>query len=198
MKEKIHYLYRHIRSDKNEPFYIGMGTVYKQDENSKTETVFYKRAYSIQHKNNIWKKIVNKTKYEVDIILESNNYEFIKSKELEFIKLYGRINLKTGILSNLTNGGDGTIGYTHSKEFKDNCKKRMSGSKLSEITRKRMSETRHKLQVNKIKVIDLSTNIIYDSIVESAKGYGINLRTLHNYLNGRTVNKTTLIIYNKL
>ena len=35
MEEIKYYLYRHIRLDKDEPFYIGIGIVYKQDINSK-------------------------------------------------------------------------------------------------------------------------------------------------------------------
>ena len=38
MEEIKYYLYRHIRLDKDEPFYIGTGTVYKQDINSKNKT----------------------------------------------------------------------------------------------------------------------------------------------------------------
>ena len=38
MEEIKYYLYRHIRLDKYQPFYIGIGTVYKQDINSKNKT----------------------------------------------------------------------------------------------------------------------------------------------------------------
>ena len=55
--------------------------------------------------------------------MESNNYEFIKQKEIEFIKLYGRKNLVTGILANLTDCGDGTIGIEFSQERKDKISK---------------------------------------------------------------------------
>jgi hypothetical protein len=43
--------------------------------------------------------------------MESDDYEFIKQKEIEFIALYGRKNLGKGSLVNLTDGGEGTIGY---------------------------------------------------------------------------------------
>jgi hypothetical protein len=103
----MHYLYRHIRLDKNEPFYIGIGTKPKAFLYYSTE---YNRAYNKSRRNNIWKKITNKTSYEVEILLESDDYDFIKQKEIEFIALYGRINNKTGILTNLTDGGEGTKG----------------------------------------------------------------------------------------
>lgn len=109
-----YYLYRHIRLDKNEPFYIGIGTKSKYKHRSfKRE---YDRAHRTDAKGKIWNDIVNKSKYEIEILLETNSYEFIKEKEVEFIKSYGRIDLGTGILSNLTDGGEGTKGAIVSED----------------------------------------------------------------------------------
>jgi hypothetical protein len=128
-----HYLYRHIRLDKDEPFYIGIGT--KQFRSHPHMRSEYRRAYETSRKESlIWNKIVNKTDYEVEILFESNDYEFIKQKEREFIKLYGRINNKTGCLANLTDGGDGTIGYIPSKQQVEEHRLYMIGRKQSEET----------------------------------------------------------------
>ena len=108
MSTEKYYLYRHIRLDTNQPFYIGIGT--KFEFYSKSNKKYYSRAFATSKRGNIWNKIVNKTLYEVEIMLESDDYQFIKQKEIEFIKLYGRKNLGTGCLSNLTNGGEGTLG----------------------------------------------------------------------------------------
>lgn len=96
------YLYRHIRLDKNEPFYIGIGS-----------DLHYNRAYDLKNdrRNYIWNKIKQKTKIEVEIILDNLTWEQACEKEMYFIKLYGRIDNKNGILSNLTNGGDGSLGF---------------------------------------------------------------------------------------
>ncbi len=91
------YVYRHIRLDKNEPFYIGIGK-------------HYSRAYKKNDRNSLWKKIANKTDYEIEILFDDLTLGKAKEKEIEFIKLYGRINKKTGILANLTDGGDGCSG----------------------------------------------------------------------------------------
>jgi hypothetical protein len=69
---------------------------------------YYKRAFSKKNRNKIWNRITNKTSYSVDIIWESESKENVFEKEKEFIKLYGRRDLKEGILCNLTNGGDGS------------------------------------------------------------------------------------------
>ena len=101
-----YYLYRHIRLDTNQVFYIGIGSKIERQNGYAT----YQRAYSKTGRNNFWKRITSKTTYEVEIILESNDYEFIKQKEIEFINIYGKRNSKSGTLVNLTDGGDGTIG----------------------------------------------------------------------------------------
>mgnify|MGYP001576961726 CR=1 FL=1 len=99
-QERVHYLYRHIRLDTNTPFYIGIGTV-PTKKNGSWRT-FYKRAFQDKRRNDIWTNIVNKTDYRVEIMLESNDYEFIKEKEIEFIALYGRKDLKKGSLANMS------------------------------------------------------------------------------------------------
>lgn len=100
------YVYRHIRLDKNEPFYIGIGV---QDK--------FRRAYLKQSRNQLWKNIVAKTDYEVEILFDDLTWEEAGTKEIEFISLYGRKD-NGGILANLTDGGGGIIGYKHTEEAK--------------------------------------------------------------------------------
>jgi hypothetical protein len=111
----MYYLYRHIRLDKNEPFYIGIGTMYL---NKKTFNSIYLRAFLKCRRSIFWKNIISKTKYDVEILLESDNYDYIKSKEKEFIKLYGRKDNNTGNLVNHTDGGEGNLGYIFSEKTK--------------------------------------------------------------------------------
>jgi group I intron endonuclease len=92
------YVYRHIRLDKNEPFYIGIGT----DNN-------FKRSRTRKGRNNIWKKIANKTEFEVEILFYDIDIEEAKKKEIEFISFYGRIANNDGILANLSGGGDSSF-----------------------------------------------------------------------------------------
>jgi len=104
-----YYLYRHIRLDKNEPFYIGIGSrSEKEIENGK-----YIRGCSSRTRNRYWINIVSKTDYSTDILIESNDRHFIELKEKEFIAFYGRMDLKTGPLCNLTSGGDSGCGRSY-------------------------------------------------------------------------------------
>lgn len=107
------YVYRHIRLDKNIPFYVGIGS----DDKGK-----YTRANTSQCRNKHWHNIVNKVGYEVEIILDEITWEDSLKKEVEFIKLYVRKE-HGGILVNLTDGGEGNVGYITSDEAK--AKQRM-------------------------------------------------------------------------
>ena len=82
----------------------------------------------------IWNNIISKTEYEVEILLESDDYEFIKQKEIEFIKLYGRINRETGCLANMTDGGDGLINYVRTPKQCKHHSEQMFGRKQSRET----------------------------------------------------------------
>jgi hypothetical protein len=124
------YLYRHIRLDKNEPFYIGIGS----DSN------LY-RAYVKNGRNKIWSDIYNNTDVEIEILLNDLSWEQAKEKEKEFISLYGRIDNNTGTLANLTNGGAGMLGF----RFSENARKNMSIAQKNKPTV--TEETRNKLSI---------------------------------------------------
>lgn len=113
------YLYRHIRRDTNEVFYIGIGS----DSDGK-----YVRAYSHKQRSTFWKNITKLSKYIVEIVLDNLSWDKACEKEKEFILLYGRKDLNTGTLCNLTNGGEGVFGYKHSQERLDKLSVNSSGS----------------------------------------------------------------------
>lgn len=97
-------LYRHIRLDKNEVFYVGIGKDIS-------------RAYS-KLRSRFWKIITDKTDYRVEILFDDiATWEEACEKEKEFIKLYGRKDIGTGTLVNLTDGGDGSINRISTKKI---------------------------------------------------------------------------------
>jgi hypothetical protein len=124
------YVYRHIRLDKNEPFYIGIGS----DEN-------YNRAKTNTRRNKHWLNI-SKFGFEVDILLDNLTWDEACNKEKEFIKLYGRKDIKTGILSNLTDGGEGTCGHILNEESRKIISLKLKGKKLKIETCNKMSNSR--------------------------------------------------------
>lgn len=148
------YVYRHIRLDKNEPFYVGVGTK-RMNVNFTSFNTEYGRAFDRRtaRRNDIWGKIVNKTAYAVEILMDNLSPIEAAVKEKEFIKLYGRINNKTGVLANLSDGGDGNVGCVISEETKNKIRIKLKGNKhgagniVSPESRKRASE---QLRNNKI------------------------------------------------
>lgn len=123
MKEKRlkkYFVYRHVRHDTNMPFYIGKGTT---ELRGISEECVYYRAFSRRIRNRIWKFIVAKTSFDVDIIYVCDSPEIALEKEKEFIAMYGRIDKGTGTLCNLTDGGDGV--KVHEEAFYESVKTRL-------------------------------------------------------------------------
>ena len=96
-------VYKHIRLDTNEVFYIGIGRNID-------------RAYSKYNRTKYWHNIVDKVGYVVDIIYDALDWETACNTEIKLIKEYGRRDLNTGTLINLTNGGEGLNGLVRTKE----------------------------------------------------------------------------------
>lgn len=221
------YLYRHIRLDKNEPFYVGIGGLGEFDD--------YGRAYTLSGRNDFWKRIVKKTRFEVEILFNNLSLKEAFEKEIEFIKLHGRRDLNLGTLCNLTSGGEGSPGVIPSEETRLKMSKIHKGRPLHENVRKvfkaltesRKGKTRSQKEIENIrksvkgknkgekngfygktqsqkalethskKVLNLETGIYYDSAKEASKTTNIGYSLFRTMLNGRSPNKTCFIYVNE-
>ena len=241
-------VYQHKRLDTNDVFYIGI------ELDTDKRKAIGKRSKIVSNRNKHWKNIVNKVGYNIDILfLNITNKEAVEIEKY-LIKYYGRRDLKTGSLVNLTDGGEGTTNLVVSKETrlknaaaaritKNKKGKRNSpeqilalakfntgnkyslGRKLSLETREKISlaqkgktlsqETKNKIRdslkgrviseenkiklskLRSIKVIDTSTEVIYNSMKDAALAFNISRSYLSNMLNDIIPNTTTLLIKNK-
>lgn len=129
------YIYRHIRPDTNEVFYIGKGCLL-----SKSHSV---RSHEKRGRNKWWKNIVtnNNGIYIVEKIYECETEKEVNEKEIEFIALYGRKDLNKGTLVNLTDGGDGSLNIKMSEETKQKLSIAFSGDKHPNFGKKLSAET---------------------------------------------------------
>jgi len=137
-------VYAHIRKDTDQIFYIGIG---KKKE----------RAHSQAGRNKHWKCIVNKVGYEVVIFKEDVTWEEACNLEKSLIKEYGRRDLGTGTLVNMTDGGEGIenpseelrekLRYKKSDAHKHLLREYKKGVKQSKETiEKRLSHNFHQTE----------------------------------------------------
>jgi hypothetical protein len=132
MENREYYIYRHIRLDTNEVFYIGQAV--KKNIKHRAFKSEYGRAFkkSKTCRSVYWYRIVNKCEYKVEIIADNLTFEEANYKEIEFISLYGRRDLGLGTLVNLTDGGEGCQGFKMSNEQKEKISKGLKGKYASE------------------------------------------------------------------
>jgi hypothetical protein len=200
------YVYRHIRLDNNQPFYIGISN------NNKS----YSRAYQKRSRNKHWHNIVNNTQYKVEIILDDLSFEDACLKEIEFIKLYGRKDKNNGTLVNWTDGGQGTLGWRHKigcwkdkKLSKETCDKISKAAKLrvkekNPFYGKKHSETtKEKIRKSKLnsKLSDETKLKIQQGLNKSEKFLNRDLKVRigrDNHKSKQVINLITKDIYDNL
>lgn len=121
-----YYVYAYLRKD-GTPYYIGKGKGNRAWAN-------HFRGNGAQLRPNDLDRI---------IIVERNLTE-IGSMALErrLIRWYGRKDNHTGILRNLTDGGDGVSGFTHSLDTRKKLQKASTGRVHTSTTRAKMSASR--------------------------------------------------------
>ncbi len=174
-------VYRHRRLDKNEVFYVGIG---------KKEA----RAFDMVNRNHIWKGIKSRSEVDVEIVASDLSWELACELEQLMIAEYGRIDLHTGSLANLTYGGEGSLGVKQSQESIAKRVAKNTGRKNTEETKRKMSEARKGIvfsaehienlrkshlgqkTVNGKMVVDLQTGFFYDSLRNGCLSVGVNYK----------------------
>jgi len=148
--KRIFELYCLRRADKVDPFYPelwqpfygGKGKVNRKYDHRKEALKLLKNPKA-KNTNPIRNYIIHKLwaqglDFVEDVVLvELTNAEAC-NHEIEFIATYGRIDLGTGCLSNLTDGGEGSTGHIWSEESKQKIREAKIGIPLSEETKQKM------------------------------------------------------------
>ena len=136
------YTYAYLRED-GTPYYIGKG-----------------RGYRLRYKH---KQAIKVPPLDRIIILKKNlTEEEAFRHEIYMIAVLGRKDLGTGILRNITSGGEGTSGWQATWEFREKHRKCRLGKKHSAETRGKIAtgnkgkilseETKEKLRKNAFKI----------------------------------------------
>lgn len=168
-----YYTYAYLRED-GTPYYIGKG---------KGRRCY--KSHIRQNKTNLKPKDNSKI-----IFLKKNLTEEEANKhEVYMIFIFGRKDLETGILRNMTNGGDGISGYSHSED----TKKKISqpGNKNPFYGKKHSPETIEKMKLaSKNRKRKPHSEETKNKMKESAKKYWEN--------NGRDIKGENNPFYGKL
>jgi hypothetical protein len=190
-EDRNHYIYRWVDPNTNLPFYIGQGKYHK---NSK-----YKRANE-KHvgnkkgeaycQNKADKLFRSGTPHRGEIIFESLSGEEANEIEVFLINKYGRLDIRTGILTNLSRGGD--FNPTKDPEIEARRLKTIKSDeyrkKMSEIVRNRYldDEYRKKVVLGKSLVVDPTAKPIefngveYSSVRKLSKHLGVAYETIRS------------------
>lgn len=183
-------VYKHKRLDTNEIFYIGIEL---DSSNKKAEG---KRSFVKNKRNQFWKNIVNKTNYEIEIIYDNLTNESAKELEIFLINLYGRRDLKTGSLVNLTDGGDGAVGKITNDEIKLKISNSMKGkNKGVNNPMYNKNPYQNKIHYKSKKIINLKTLEVFKSINEVLNIINIPKTTFLRWLSNDNLNKSDYRIY---
>ena len=191
-------LYRHIRPDKDQVFYIGIGT--------HTRSVDFRRARN-RHWQHIFEK--NNRQIEVEVMLDELTWNEACKLEKWWIAFYGRADLKRGALCNMTDGGDGTAGPKSlestakriakitgrplSKEHKNKLRESKLGADNPMFGNPNIEALKRAHFARRKKVQNTETGEIFDSINAAAKTTKHSAKYLTEVLAGRKINNTNLI-----
>ena len=121
----IYYVYAYLRKD-GTPYYIGKGS---------GDRAWAKHRY------------IGVPENKSQIVILENNLTEIGALALErrMISWYGRKDIGTGILRNMTEGGDGVLGHKHSEETKRKIAESRRGNPTN-LGRKMCDEHKEKIR----------------------------------------------------
>jgi hypothetical protein len=168
----IYYVYAYVRKD-GSPYYIGKGK--------------HNRAW-VQHR---YKNKGVHTPSRDRIILLEQNLSLIGALALErrYIRWYGRKDTTSGILRNLTDGGEGRVGTYVSKETRH--KLSIAGSKKKKSTKYTQPKTeQHARNISNAKHLQSQDPTYIEKIRTAAK----NRVTVGNHNFQKQVNPNSIII----
>lgn len=142
------YVYCLRRPDKEDPikpgvacpFYVGKGCGYRKNDHRKEAKMLLnklgQKSIKIKIIHKLWDRGLD---FKTEILFNNLTEKEAFDREVEVIITYGRIDLNTGCLSNLTDGGDGP---SMSEETKQKISKSNTGKVRTNEVKKKMSETR--------------------------------------------------------
>lgn len=163
----INYVYFHRNKNSGDIFYVGIGSK--------------NRATNLSNRSKYWVNYTKKYgKPTIEIYKTCLSWPEACNLEINLISLFGRKGIdKNGVLINRTLGGEGTLGrivLPYTDETKAKIGAGNKGKVVSEESRKRMSESKKRLQFFAKEVINNITGEKYKSVSDAALKNGLTVR----------------------
>ncbi len=120
------------------PFYVGKGNCkgFRIGDHINEAIKTKRRNYKL----NVIRSLLKRgEQIDYEVVLFTKDEKIAFGKEIGLIALYGRRDNKTGILTNMTDGGDGTSGRIVSIEEREKISKLHKGKVVSDQTRQKQS-----------------------------------------------------------
>ncbi len=157
-------VYLHLTKE-NQPFYVGIGRNIS-------------RAFDFKSRSDFWKRTFKKYGIKVQILHKKVKWSEACKLEKELIRFYGRRDLKTGTLVNLTPGGEGVIGNSLSYEQKLHLRNINLGKKHKESSKLKLSKS--------VQQFNLNGDLIetYTSMKQAQELTGVNFRGISEVCRG--------------
>jgi hypothetical protein len=158
-----------------QPFYIGKGKYFRINHHLQPKS---------RSDNSIKSNIINSIEKEMNELpihyklYENLSFEEANEIEKRMIRFFGRIDKKTGILSNMTDGGEGFKNVI----FTDDTRKKMSEAKIGKSCGKNNGKSKI------VEQYDLNGNFIkkYDSLTEAANENSLDLKNISHCCRGES------------
>lgn len=157
-KLKNSFVYVHLEADTGTPFYVGMG-------------IKKARPWELSNRTKYHKQVTKKHGLRVEVVVDDLDWETAKFWEIRWIKALRETGYR---LVNLTDGGDGTRGYKHTKKYCQQISNRMRKNnpmKDPKIASKYSGNKHHaKTEAHKTKFLELMTthkDIIVDRMINN-------------------------------
>ncbi len=144
------YVYILYRDDEmTDPFYVGKGTGKRANMHGTYSE--FNNGGNVRKHNAVKKRLRELGHIPKAIFADSLTEDEAFAVEEWLIDWCGRIDLRTGCLTNATNGGQGQSGYIHSEETKKKISESHMGKYLSDETKRKISASQ------KGKIVSLKT-----------------------------------------
>jgi hypothetical protein len=122
---KNFYVYIHRKATNGEVFYVGKGVG--------------DRSHVFSTRSDWWKRTAEKHGVIVEVVSDNLQEWYAFELEAELISLYGRKDTGDGPLVNMTNGGEGASGHSHSEETRFKISIANSGKSRSDETKRKLA-----------------------------------------------------------